>query len=162
MISRAAPVPSLQHSESETASLIDVDSPHVSSVRSDFEEQAVKTETQAARLEHEAEDKARAKAAKAEEAAKEAREKAEEKAARAKAAAKKEAQKLKENRDNPVYVANTLIWGIGAIALAVGAYQKHTEGKLDAKLVGTTAAAVGAFAVADYFGSQYVHVQMRN
>merc|ERR1712000_455716 len=65
---RAHPVPALEPSESESASLIDVDSPHVSSVKSDFQEQEVKTETQAERLEREAEDKARAEAQKASEA----------------------------------------------------------------------------------------------
>lgn len=129
----------------------------MSSVPSDFQEQSIKTDTQAERKEREAEDKARAEAkkaaAKAESAAKEAKEKAEEKAKKAKAAAKKEGKKLQENSDNPVYIGNALIWTIGAIALGVGAYQKHTEGKLDAKLAGTVVAGVGAFAVADYFAS---------
>jgi hypothetical protein len=105
-------------------------------------------------MENEAEDEARAKAQKVEAAAQAARDKAEEKAKKVKAAAKKEGQKLKENQDNPVYIANAVIWGVAAIALGVGAYQKHSEGKLDAKLAGSVAAAVGAFAVADYFGSQ--------
>lgn len=107
-------------------------------------------------MENEAEDKARVEARKVEAAAKDARDKAEEKAKQAKAAAKKEANKLKENQDNPVYIANAIIWGVGALALGIGAYQKHTKGELDAKLAGSVAAAVGAFAVADYFGSQWV------
>ena len=67
---------------------------------------------------------------------------------------KKDGHKLNENRDNPVVVGNALIWGIATVAIGYGAYQKHTEGKLDWQLAGTVAGAVGAFAVADYFGSK--------
>merc|ERR1712000_745476 len=114
---RAHPVPALEPSESESASLIDVDSPHVSSVKSDFQEQEVKTETQAERMEHEAEDKARADAQKASEAAESAKKKAATKSKEVKDALKKDGQKLSENRDNPVVVGNALIWGITAVAL---------------------------------------------
>ena len=62
--SRAPPVPHLEPDESQASSLIDVDSPHVVSVKSDFEEQAIKTETQAERIEREQEAKAREAAAK--------------------------------------------------------------------------------------------------
>ncbi|KAJ9498953.1 hypothetical protein H2202_005630 [Exophiala xenobiotica] len=152
--SRAPPVPALEPSESESASLIDVDSPHVSSVKSDFQEQEVKTETQADRLEHEAEDKARADAQKASEAAEKAKKKAATKGKEVKDALKKDGQKLSENRDNPVVVGNALIWGITAVALGYGAYKKHSEGQLDWQIAGTVAGCVGAFAVADYFGSK--------
>ena len=57
--SRAPALPQVEPSESTTSSLVDVDSPHVSSVPSDYESQAVKTETQAQRLELETEDEAR-------------------------------------------------------------------------------------------------------
>merc|ERR1712000_420668 len=90
--------PALEPSESESASLIDVDSPHVSSVKSDFQEQEVKTETQAERLEREAEDKARAEAQKASEAAEGAKKKAATKSKEVKDALKKDGQKLSENR----------------------------------------------------------------
>jgi hypothetical protein len=134
--------------------LIDVDSPHVSSVKSDFQEQEVKTETQAERLEHEAEDKARAEARKAADAAEKAKKKAATKGKEVKDALKKDGKKLSENRDNPVVVGNALIWGIATVAIGYGAYQKHSEGKLDWKLAGTVAGVVGAFGVADYFGSK--------
>jgi len=153
---RAAPVPELSVSESESASLIDVDSPHVSSVKSDFQEQEVKTETQAERLEHEAEDKARAEARKAADAAEKAKKKAATKGKEVKDALKKDGKKLSENRDNPVVVGNALIWGIATVAIGYGAYQKHSEGKLDWKLAGTVAGVVGAFGVADYFGSKWL------
>jgi len=57
--SRAPALPQVEPHESTTSSLVDVDSPHVSSVPSDYESQEVKTETQAQRLELEAEDEAR-------------------------------------------------------------------------------------------------------
>ncbi len=57
--SRAPAIPQVEPSESSTSSLVDVDSPHVASVPSDYKSQPVKTETQAQRLEHEAEDEAR-------------------------------------------------------------------------------------------------------
>ena len=51
--SRAPPVPEIEHTEDSTVSLIDVDSPHVSSVPSDFDVQSIKTDTQADRIERE-------------------------------------------------------------------------------------------------------------
>lgn len=141
-------------SESESASLIDVDSPHVSSVKSDFQEQAVKTETQLERLEHEAEDKARAAAKEFSHEAESAKKKAATKGKQIKDELKKDGKALSDNKDNPVVIGNALIWGIATIAIGYGAYQKHSEGKLDWQLAGTVAAGVGAFAVADYFGSK--------
>ncbi|KIX97138.1 uncharacterized protein Z520_07252 [Fonsecaea multimorphosa CBS 102226] len=155
-IRRAPPVPSLSQSESEAASLIDVDSPHVSSVKSDFQEQEIKTETQAERIEHELEDKARAARQEFSEDAASAKKKAATKGKQFKDEMKKDGQKLSENRDNPVVIGNAIIWGIATVAIGYGAYQKHTEGKLDWQLAGTVAAGVGAFAVADYFGSKWL------
>lgn len=57
--SRAQPLPQVEPTESSASSLIDVDSPHVSSVTSDYKEKPVKTTTQAERLEHEVEDASR-------------------------------------------------------------------------------------------------------
>ncbi|KIW90267.1 uncharacterized protein Z519_08911 [Cladophialophora bantiana CBS 173.52] len=153
---RAPPVPSLSQSESEVASLIDVDSPHVSSVKSDFQEQEIKTETQAERIEHELEDKARAEVQNISEGAESAKKKAASKGKQFKDVMKKDGQKLSENRDNPVVIGNAIIWGIATLAIGYGAYQKHTEGKLDWQLAGSVAAGVGAFAVADYFGSKWL------
>ncbi len=152
--SRAHPVPSLENTESEAASLVDVDSPHVSSVKSDFEDQAIKTETQAERLEQEADSEARQASQQASEKASRAKDKASKEAKKAKAAVKEEGQKLSENRDNPVVVGNAVLWGIATVAIGYGAYQKHSEGKLDWQLAGTVAACIGALGVADYFGSK--------
>jgi uncharacterized phage infection (PIP) family protein YhgE len=126
----APPLPELEHDTASTSSLVDVDSPHVSSVRSDFEDQAVKTETQATRLEHESEDKARAAQKKAAAKAQELKEESKKMADKAKkelsADAKKAEKELKkgmnslsDNRENPVVVGNALLWGITAVALGV-------------------------------------------
>lgn len=134
--------------------MVDVDSPHVQSVSSEFEDQKVQTQTQADRLEREAEDKASVAADKASAKAKSAKEEATKQAKKAKAELKKDGKKLSDNRDNPVVIGNALIWGIGAVAIGYGAYQKQSEGKLDGKLMATVAGAVGAFAVGDYFASK--------
>ena len=134
--------------------MVDVDSPHISSVKSDFEDQATKTQTQATRQEHEAEDKAREYSQKAKEAASDAKKKAVTKGKEAKEKAKAGGKKLQDNQDNPVVIGNAVILVVGSVALAVGAYQKHKEGQLDWKLAGTVAGIVGAFGVADYFASQ--------
>jgi Family of unknown function (DUF5353) len=154
--SRAPPVPELEHSDAEGASLIDVDSPHVQSVKSDFEDQAVKTNTQAERLEREAEAKAERASQQASAKAKSAKDKVSKEAKKAKSTLKEDGRKLSENSDNPVVIGNALIWGIATVAIGYGAYQKHSEGKLDWKLAGTIAGCVGAFGVVDYFGSKYV------
>lgn len=124
------------------------------SVRSDFEEQEVQTKTQADRLEREAEAKAQRASQQASKAAGDAKDKLSKEAKKAKATLKADGQKLSENRDNPVFIANALIWGIGGLAIGYGAYQKHSEGKLDWALAGSVAGVVGAFGVADYFGSK--------
>lgn len=115
----APPVPEINHDSSTTSSLIDVDSPHVVSVPSDFEEQKVKTETQATRLEHEAEDKERTARKKAADMAEKAKKEASADAKKAKKEAKKAMGKLSDNRENPVVVGNAILWGITAIALGV-------------------------------------------
>lgn len=53
-------------------------------------------------------------------------------------------------------VGNAILWGVTAVAVGYGAYQKHQEGKLDWKLAGTVAAGLGALAAGDYYASQYV------
>jgi len=153
---RAPPMPDVEKTESEAASLVDVSSPHVSSVKSDFEDQAIKTETQATRMEHEAEDKAREYGQKASDATSEAKKKAATKGKESKEKAKAGGKKLQENQDNPVVVGNAVILVVGTVALAVGAYQKHRDGKLDWQLAGTVAGVVGLFGVADYFASKWL------
>src|ERR1700733_9991215 len=123
-------MPELETTESEATSIVDVDSPHISSVKSDFEDQATKTQTQAIRKEHEAENKAREYTQKASDAASDAKKRAGVKGKEAKEKAKASGKKLQDNRANPVVMGNAVILTIDTTALAAGAYQKHKEGKL--------------------------------
>ncbi|KAL8693363.1 MAG: hypothetical protein Q9218_001800 [Villophora microphyllina] len=198
--SRAPPQPSIENTESSVSSLVDVDSPHISSVPSDFESQTTQTRTQADRMAHEAEDKARETSDKAgqktKETAAEADKKASEASSKASGKAKefsehaseksdelskeagdkydkakksaarnyKEGKKemeekgdeLSRNRDNPVVVGNAVIIGAGIAALGVLGYQKHAKGELSMEVAGITAAVVTAFAIGDYYASQWL------
>ncbi|KAA6406962.1 MAG: rho-type gtpase-activating 2 [Lasallia pustulata] len=90
---RAPPPPQLVQHEFETSSLVDVDSPHVSSVPSDFESQPTKTSTQEERQSHERSDAERERA---ERSAAEAAEAAKQKAQEAKKTAQKKAEQAKD------------------------------------------------------------------
>lgn len=134
-----APAPvEVERTEDSVHSLVDVDSPHISSVPSDYESQSVKTDTQAERIEREEEVKEAAKDLKAK--------------AAAKARAAKE--RARKNANNPVVLSNaiglTLIGGI----LGFGAYRKYVRGELTGKVVAAWAGVVGLFAVGDYYVSQ--------
>lgn len=142
-------MPSLNHDD-QPSSLIDVDSPHIQEVKSDFKEQAVKTETQADRMAQEAEQMARADAKKAEDKAEDLKKKAATKSKEAKSKLKEEGRYLDDNKDNPVFIGNAILWAVTVVAVGYGAYQKHTEGKLDLQLAGTVALGLGALGAADY------------
>ena len=75
---------------------------------------------------------------------------------KAKEELKKDAKKFDENKDNPVFIANYILWGVTAAAVGYGAYKKNAEGKLDLQLAGTVALGLGALGAADYFASKYV------
>ncbi|KAL4865367.1 hypothetical protein BDV12DRAFT_188235 [Aspergillus spectabilis] len=118
-----------------TASLIDVDGPHVQSVDSDFLQQEVKTTTQAERIERE------------EEEAEEVRESKKQKA-------KAKASRVRDNDTNPVFLGNAALLALVGAGLGFGAYRRHTQGKLSWELVGLWTGAVGAFGAIDYFASK--------
>jgi pyruvate dehydrogenase E2 component (dihydrolipoamide acetyltransferase) len=129
--------------ESEsTASLIDVDSPHVTAVDPDFLSQEVKTTTQAERLEREA----------AEEEEKKKR--AEEESNKKPKARKAKSSGLSDNSNNPVYIGNALLYTVIGAGLGFGAYRKHAQGKLSWETIGLWSGAVGAVGVVDYFVSK--------
>lgn len=118
--SRAPAPPQIEHTDSQT-SLPDVDSPHISSVPSDY---SGETDTQAKRLEREAQDAESAAKRRFHQAEEEARkdyrkgkEVASKKGKEAKAAAKNAANELSENRDNPVVIGNAIIWTVIAATL---------------------------------------------
>jgi len=145
--SRAPSIPQVAHTDDSVSSLVDVDSPHISSVPSDYESQSIKTDTQADRIEKESQ--AKEAAANAEANAKAAKDKAA-------AKAKRGGHLAKENSDNPVVLGNALTVGILGTVLGVGAYRKYARDELTWKVVGAWAGVVGLFAVGDYYVSQYV------
>lgn len=144
---RAPAVPEIERSDDSVHSLVDVDSPHISSVPSDYESQSIKTDTQADRIEFEE---------KTEAAAKEAQQKASAAKDRAAAKAKKGSQFARENSDNPVLLGNAVTVAVLGTVLGVGAYRKWSANELSWKVVGAWAGVVGLFGVADYYVSQYV------
>lgn len=137
----------IEHTEESVSSLVDVDSPHISSVPSDYEAQSVKTDTQAERLEREEEIKQTAEDIKQKAAVKK-------EAAKDKAEAAKD--KLKKNSDNPVVISNAVGLAVIGAFLSFGAYRKHTRGELTGKVIAAWAGALGLFGLGDYFVSQYV------
>jgi len=143
---RAPAPPEVEHSDiASTSSLIDVDTPSIHTVSSDFESQEIKTQTQLERLENEA--------LAAETRAKEA-------ASDAKAKAKKDGKKVKSNleanSDNPVYIGNAVAVVALSAGLGFGAYRKYAAGELTWKVVGAWGAVVGLFAAGDYYLSSYL------
>ncbi|KAF7595266.1 pyruvate dehydrogenase complex dihydrolipoamide acetyltransferase component (E2) [Aspergillus hancockii] len=139
--SRAPNVGKVYKDESEsTASLVDVDSPHVTAVDPNFLDQDIKTTTQAERVEREKESEEERKARG-------------ERKARAKAKAKSSG--VYRNADNPVYIGNAVLLGLVGAGLGFGAYKKYLNGKLSWELVGLWSGAVGAFGAVDYFISKW-------
>ena len=135
-------MPAVEHTDDSVSSLVDVDSPLISSVPSDYESQSVKTDTQAERIEQES--KAKEAAAHAQ-AAKES----------AKARAKKDAEIAKKNADNPVVIGNVAGVAVLGTFLGVGAYRKYVRNELTWNVVGAWAGVVGLFALGDYYVSNY-------
>jgi hypothetical protein len=148
--SRAPAVPELTHTDDSVTSLVDVDSPHISSVPSDYESQDIKTETQKERIEHEAETTER----ETKEAAEKAAQKAKDAASASKAKSGRAAHQFRKNSDNPVVIGNLVLGSVVATALGVGAYKKYTAGEFSWKLAGAWAGVVGLFGVTDYYVSQ--------
>ncbi|KAF2713251.1 hypothetical protein K504DRAFT_423719 [Pleomassaria siparia CBS 279.74] len=144
---RAPAMPEIEKTDDSVSSLVDVDSPHISSVPSDFESQPVKTETQADRIE--LEDRTREAVAEAKEEAKRAKDKAKAKASRGN-------DYVRENAQNPVLIGNALTVGILGTVIGVGAYRKYVRDELSWKVVGAWAGVVGLFAAGDYYVSQYL------
>jgi cation transport ATPase len=138
-------MPSVEHSDDSVSSLVDVDSPHISSVPSDYESQSVKTDTQAERMEREEEVKEEARHVKEE--AKQVKDRA---------AAKKDQanEKIRKNADNPVVLSNAVGLAVIAGVLGIGAYRKYARGELTGKVVAAWAGVVGLFGAGDYFVSQ--------
>jgi hypothetical protein len=137
---RAPAQPQVEHASDDSVhSLVDVDSPHISSVPSDYESQEIKTDTQAERIEREEEIKEEVKNVK-------------ERAAAKKDAAK---EKVKKNADNPVVLSNAVGLAVVGGIVGFGAYRQYVRGELTGKVVAAWAAVIGLFGVGDYYVSQF-------
>lgn len=152
---RAPLLDELEHTDSvSSSSLIDVDSESVHVVPSDFKSQQVQTETQADRIEHEAEAAEARTEARIEEDAAKAKKEFLKKEKEAKAKAKKVAGRFEANSDNPVYIGNAVAVVALSAGLGFGAYRKYAAGELTWKVVGAWTGIVGLFAAGDYYLSQ--------
>ncbi|QSS61118.1 hypothetical protein I7I51_03290 [Histoplasma capsulatum] len=153
----AAPQPrevEVAEAEPATSSLIDVDSPHISSVPPTYESQRIKTNTQAERIEREGEEKQRREQAEREvkrAAARDAKGKA--KAVKNKAASAK--LSLLRNRSNPVLLGNAMLMAIAGAGLGFSAYRWHSRGVLTWNILGLWSSAVGALGFVDYYVSKW-------
>lgn len=151
----APPQPELVPSEStaaSTASLIDVDTQSVRTVPSDFMDQPVQTETQAARLDREAAlEKERAVAAE-----RKAKAKAANKARRADHWLAAKIAALSDGQASAVVYANlAAVVGLSAVA-GYKAWALHERGALTWKTAGIGAAVVGAVGLVEGVFSRYV------
>ncbi|KAL1961933.1 hypothetical protein VTN77DRAFT_762 [Rasamsonia byssochlamydoides] len=142
MTSRAPPQPQVERQTESTASLVGVGSPHIQSVRSNFENQPAKTTIQAERLQRDADEQI-------------AKEQAGIKGESKKEKVKATGRSVLRNADNPVFIGNAFLISAVSTGLGFAAYRKHAEGKLSWKVVGLWTGAVGLFAAADYFVSKW-------
>ncbi|OJI81749.1 hypothetical protein ASPTUDRAFT_77047 [Aspergillus tubingensis CBS 134.48] len=142
LLFRAPSVGGVYRDEAEsTASLVDVDSPHVQAVDPDFLKQDVQTTTQAERIEREEEEREAYEERKAK--------------SKAKAKAKAKAESARSNAHNPVYLGNAVILALTGAGLGYGAYRKHAAGQLSWEVIGWASGAIGAFGAVDYFVSNH-------
>ncbi|WEW57029.1 hypothetical protein PRK78_002488 [Emydomyces testavorans] len=149
-IQAAAPQPpqvEFTDTDTTTSSLVDVDSPHVSTVPPNYESQSVKTTTQAERLQREEGEKHRERDRNAKEKAKIAKE-------RGKAKAKGTYTMLCENKSNPVVVTNAILLTAASAGLGYGAYQKYLKGLLSWETVAWWSGGIGAVGIMDYYVSK--------
>ena len=75
---------------------------------------------------------------------------------KAKAQAKRAGEWADENKDNPVVIGNVVVLSALMAGLGAGAYRLNQQGQMTWKVAGIGAGILGAFAVADYYVSQYV------
>jgi Family of unknown function (DUF5353) len=136
--------PQVKPTESpSTSSLIDVDTPSVHTVSSDFSSQPVQTETQYNRLEREAEV--------VEQKAREVAKKLADEEKKAEAKGRKGIRSLEANGDNPVVIGNAIAVVALSAGLGFGAYRKYAAGELTWKVAGAWTGVVGLFVAADYY-----------
>ncbi|KAF8457602.1 hypothetical protein BDZ91DRAFT_744144 [Kalaharituber pfeilii] len=146
---RANPVDTVIPQDTSTSSLVDVDS-GVTVVPSDFRSQPVKTETQATRLSLEEE------AAAAAAAVGQNRQRRSNKDHQAAGVAKKQVQKAESYaHSHPLTLVNSLLGGVAAVVLGVGAWKKWKVGELNWRVVGIWGGIAAAVAAVDVLASKF-------
>ncbi|MCJ1228017.1 hypothetical protein MMC12_004676 [Toensbergia leucococca] len=165
--SRAPPPTELEHSESSASSMVDVDSPHISSVASDYtvggDETTRKADEFEEEISHQAEETKRTAKQKFDEVSKDAsknfdkaKKATSKKSGQAKEKASRAGDELRDNKDNPVIIGNAVVICAGSAILGYQAFQKYSAGELNWKIVAAWTGAVGLFAAGDYYLSQYL------
>lgn len=139
--SRAPPVDTVIPNESpSTSTLIDVDS-GVSVVPPDFREQTVKTETQATRLELEAESATTPAAS---------NEQGQQGGTAKRPSRKKVAEKIGCYTEKyPLTILSSVLGGVAAVVLGVSAYKKYRIGELSWRIVGIWGGVITAATAVD-------------
>lgn len=133
-------MPQVEQTETSEASLIDVDHPSVETVPSDFQSQEIKTESQAAQHEREADDSTKPQADTNNQEQRQ----------------QKSGGTLRKNADNPVLLGNAVVTAALAGVLGWTGYRWYQQGVAGSKIFAGAVAAIGVFAVGDYFGSRYL------
>ncbi|KAK6077240.1 hypothetical protein SCUP234_00916 [Seiridium cupressi] len=153
---RAPPPVEIAHSESaSTSSLVDVDTPSVHTVPSDYAEQDIKTETQASRIEHEQEAEEAKETARAE--ADLAKKKATAKAKKADTILTKWFGNLGDGASTALVVSN-LVGVIGLSGfLGYKAWDLHERGRLGWKNVGLGLGVLSAVGIVEGFFGGYFY-----
>lgn len=132
-----------------TSSLVDVDSQSVRTVPSDFMEQSIQTDTQAARIEREQEE------ASARDKARQKKEAARKKAARADNWLLSKISELSDGQAKGLAAANVaLVVGLGAV-LGYKAWGLHERGQFSWRTAGVGAGIVGVVGVVEGVFGQY-------
>ncbi|KAG8157972.1 hypothetical protein KVR01_012244 [Diaporthe batatas] len=135
-----------------TSSLVDVDSQSVRTVPSDFMEQSIQTDTQAARIEREEQAKEEASAR---EKARQKKEAARKKAARADGWLLSKVAELSEGQAKGLAAANVaLVVGLGAV-LGYKAWGLHERGQFSWRTAGIGAGIVGVVGVVEGVFGRY-------
>lgn len=110
----------------------------------------MQTNSQAERIEREAESLKAKAIAEEQKLKKEFAEK--EKAAKEKA--KRAAARIEKNSDNPVFIGNAVAVVALSAGLGFGAYRKYINGELTWKVIGAWTGLVGLFAAGDFYLSK--------
>ncbi|EME46977.1 hypothetical protein DOTSEDRAFT_41522 [Dothistroma septosporum NZE10] len=113
------------------------------------------TKSNAKQYGKQAEKKADEIAGKAKEVGSQVKKEAKADAKKAEKKAKQGADWAEKNQNNPVVVGNAVAITALGVLLGTGAYRQHKAGTLTWNVIGAWTGLVGAFAVGDYFVSQY-------